>query len=71
MAAKISSKGYIPEELQLQAKKIESPVINELLIAAKKGQTQVVAECLARERGGAGLRQDPWANLDKVSAPEA
>lgn len=50
----------------MEAKKIESPVLNELLTAARKGDSQTVSQCLARERGGSGLQQ-PHAVLDKVS----
>ena len=39
-------KGRISEELQQQAKKIESPVANEFLVAARKGFTQHVLQSL-------------------------
>ncbi len=62
-AKKASGKGYISEEIHAQANKIESPVVNGLLVAARKGLTQVVLEALAK-RGGAHPPQD---TVDRVS----
>lgn len=53
-------KGRIPEELQQQAKKAESPVINEFLVAARKGFTQHVVQLLTE--GGSAKA----ATVDKV-----
>ena len=54
-------KGYIPEELQLQAKKSDrSPVVSEILVSARKGYT---AEVLRELREGGAKRA---AAVDKV-----
>ena len=45
-------KGHIPEDLQLQARKAESPVVNELLVSARKGFSDHVLELL-KEGGSA------------------
>ena len=55
-------KGRIPEELQQQAKKAESPVINEFLVAARKGFTQHVVQSLTE--GGSAKA----ATVDKVTS---
>ena len=56
----VTCKGHISEELQLQAKKAESPVISEFLVAARKGLTQHVLQSL--EEGGSAKA----ATIDKV-----
>ena len=43
-------KGHISEELQLQAKKAESPVVSEILFSARKGYTTEVLRLL--QEGG-------------------
>lgn len=53
-------KGRISEELQQQAKKAESPVISEFLVAARKGFTQHVLQTLTE--GGSAKA----AVVDKV-----
>ena len=54
-------KGRISEELQQQAKKAESPVASEFLVAARKGFTQHVLQSLTE--GGSAQA----AVTDKVS----
>ena len=51
--------GRIPQGVQLQAREKESPVVSELLLAARKGRSEQVAEL---------LRQDPSqaSVVDKV-----
>ena len=56
-----SRKGRITEELQQQARKTESPVVSEFLVAARKGFTQHVIQSL-RAEGGSGKA----AVIDKV-----
>ena len=51
--SKATRKGFISEDLHRQAKKADSPVVNEILIAARKGFTQNVLEVLKRKEGGA------------------
>ena len=53
-------KGRIPEELQQQAKKAESPIVSEFLVAARKGFTQHVIQSLTE--GGSAKA----AVIDKV-----
>ena len=53
-------KGLISEELQQQAKKAESPVVSEFLVAARKGFTQHVLQSLTE--GGSAQA----ATTDKV-----
>ena len=45
-------KGHIPESVQLQARKAESPVVNELLVSARKGYTAEVMRLLQKQREG-------------------
>lgn len=52
--SKATRKGHISEDLHRQAKKADSPVVNEILIAARKGFTRHVLEVLGRKEGGAG-----------------
>ncbi len=52
-------RGHIPDELQRQARKVESPVVSELLVSARKGYTAEV-ERLLQGGGSAGM-------VDKVS----
>ena len=42
-------KGVIPEELQAQAKKAESPVVSELLVAARRGHAEQVVRLLREQ----------------------
>lgn len=53
-------KGHISQELQQQARKVESPVISEFLVAARKGFTQHVIQSLVE--GGSAKA----AVIDKV-----
>ena len=53
--------GAIPENIQLQARKVDSPVVSELLVSARKGYTDVVLRLL--QGGGAQVA----AVTDKVS----
>ena len=59
---KPTGRGYIPEEVHEQANKIGSPVLSELLIAARKGITQQVVAGLAKGGGAQSA-----AILDRVS----
>ena len=59
---KLTGRGHISKEVHEQANKIGSPVLNELLIAARKGLTQQVVTGLSKG-GGA----QPAATLDRVS----
>ena len=56
----VPRKGHISEELQQQAKKAVSPIISELLVAARKGFTQHVLQSLTE--GGSAKA----AAVDKV-----
>ena len=56
-------KGHISEELHQQAKKAASPVISELLVAARKGFTQHVLQTLTDQEGGSAKAA---AIVDKV-----
>ena len=42
--------GIIPEDIQAQARKVDSPMVNELLVSARKGYTDAVLRLL-REGG--------------------
>lgn len=57
-----SRKGYISEDVHRQAKKIDSPVVNDILVAARKGDTYRVLQALGKREGGA----EASAVVDKV-----
>ena len=59
--------GRIPQDVQQQAREKESPVVSELLLAARKGRSEQVMELLRQGLGQAAV-------VDKVcmrSAPSA
>ncbi len=51
-------KGHISEDLQQQARKAESPVVNELLVSARKGYTAEVERLLQLQEGRAAALVD-------------
>ena len=54
--------GRITREVQQQARQRESPVVSELLVAARKGHTEQVVRLLQQD-------PDKAAVTDKVSTP--
>ena len=54
--------GRIPEEVQRQARQQDSPVVSELLVAARRGQTEQVVRLLQQDPDKASV-------TDKVSYP--
>ena len=58
-----TGKRYISEEVHEQANKIGSPGMNELLVAARKGNAQLVIASLTKG-GGA----QPSTIVDRVSS---
>ena len=47
--------GRIPEEVQEQARQKESPVVSELLVAARKGLTERVVQLLLQDTSNAAI----------------
>ena len=47
--------GRIPEEVQQQARQKESPVLSELLVAARKGLTERVVQLLHQDPSNAAV----------------
>ena len=59
--------GRISQEVQQQARQRESPVVSELLVAARKGLTERVTQLLREEPGNASVTDKVYSG----SAPEA
>lgn len=51
----------ITQDIQQQARQKESPVISELLLAAKKGHTEQVIKLLQQDPDKAGVTDKVWS----------
>ena len=60
VAGRKAKGGRIPQDVQQQARQKESPVVSELLVAARKGLTERVVQLLHQNPDGAAI-------TDKVS----
>lgn len=59
----------ITQDIQQQARQKESPVISELLLAAKKGHTEQVIKLLQQDPGKAVVTDKVWCEAQCETVP--